>query len=316
MNVIAASKLGKSWLVMMMALCMAAAMDWLGFKTIGGDVLIIDNELHPETSAHRLPKLAAAMGIPLENIDDHVFIVNLRGRLKNIYQLRSYLKQFKPGQFRLIIIDAFYRMLPQGLDENDNGGMANLYNVLDQIAEELGASLVLIHHSSKGSQSSKAITDVGSGAGSMSRATDTHLVLRHHEEKGAVVLDAAVRSFKPIEPMYLRWCFPVWTPAPDLDPEKLRPEKPRKPKPATDKAAKKVWTIDTFVATFLKPDPQTKDAITIAAALEDQDLSERKAGQLLKAAVDGGKVHAWKSSNPAVGHRYATKPQPLIGGDK
>ncbi len=44
------------------------------------------------------------------------------------------------------------------------------------------------------SQAGKAITDVGAGAGSQSRATDTHLILRPHEEKNCAVLDAAVRS--------------------------------------------------------------------------------------------------------------------------
>lgn len=48
------------------------------------------------------------------------------------------------------------------------------------------------------------LTDVGAGAGSQSRATDAHVVLRPHEEDGVAVLDAAVRSWPPIEPMCMR----------------------------------------------------------------------------------------------------------------
>ena len=46
----------------------------------------------------------------------------------------------------------------------------------------LGCSFVLIHHSTKGNQSGKTITDVG--AGSQSRTTDTHLIrdAREHTE--------------------------------------------------------------------------------------------------------------------------------------
>ncbi len=75
---------------------------------------------------------------------------------------------------------------------------------------QLNCSFVLVHHASKGNQSVKSVTDVGAGAGSQSRATDTHLVLRHHQEPGCVVVDAAVRSWPPIEPQCLRWSFPVW----------------------------------------------------------------------------------------------------------
>src|SRR5207253_1838389 len=73
-----------------------------------------------------------------------------------------------------------------------------------------------------GSQADKAVTDVGAGAGSQSRAADSHLILRPHEEAGCFVLAAVVRSFAPVEPLPLRWEFPIWTPADDLDASKLR----------------------------------------------------------------------------------------------
>ena len=54
--------------------------------------------------------------------------------------------------------------MPAGADENDNATMAGLYNALDCYADALGAAFVNIHHSSKGDQSGKAVTDVGAGA--------------------------------------------------------------------------------------------------------------------------------------------------------
>ncbi len=79
-------------------------------------------------------------------------------------------------------------------------------------------SFICIHHASKGNQSDKATTDVGAGAGAQSRAVDTHLVLRPHEEDDAIVLDAAVRSWPPVQSRALRWTFPVWNPAGDIGP--------------------------------------------------------------------------------------------------
>jgi hypothetical protein len=44
----------------------ATGRPWLGFHTVKGDVLILDNELHGETSANRIPKVADARGIGVD----------------------------------------------------------------------------------------------------------------------------------------------------------------------------------------------------------------------------------------------------------
>ena len=97
-----------------------------------------------------------------------------------------------------------------------------LYNILDEYAAELGAAWANIHHASKGTQSDKSVTDVGAGAGSQSRAADTHIILRPHEQDGLVVLDAALRSFPPVEPLVLQWSYPLWRPAEGVDPKQLK----------------------------------------------------------------------------------------------
>jgi len=97
-----------------------------------------------------------------------------------------------------------------------------LYNLIDSIAAKLECAWFNIHHSSKGAQGEKSITDVGSGAGAQSRAADSHLILRAHEEDGGVVFEGAVRSFPPIQPIGLRWKFPLWVPDLSLDPDKLK----------------------------------------------------------------------------------------------
>jgi hypothetical protein len=100
--------------------------------------------------------------------------------------------------------------------------MASTYNRLDAIAKRLDAALVCIHHTSKGSQAEKAVTDVGSGAGSMSRAADTHLVLREHELEKHLVIDAACRSWAPIEAAVVRFEYPRFYPEPMADPTALK----------------------------------------------------------------------------------------------
>ncbi len=314
MNVIASSKTGKSWLVTDLALAVATGRPWLdAFPTERGNVLIIDNELHHETSAHRIPKVMEARGIRLDEVGQSVFVANVRGRLKDIIGLGTPFAEMQPGQYRLIILDAFYRFMPKDMDENDNGTMATVYNYLDSYTARLGCSFVLVHHSTKGNQSGKAITDVGAGAGSQSRATDTHLVLRPHEQLDVVVLDAAVRSWPPILPRCLRWTFPVWTLDDALDPADLRPERPRwKPKPemVETKAVEPAWDAERFAAAFVSDTPAL--IMRIIQMATDAGLSEGRAKKLLKQTEAQGLIHRWRfGANHPV--QFATQPQPRDG---
>ena len=294
MNIIAASKVGKSWLATNLALTFATRRKWLGrFDTAGGDVLIVDNELHPETSAYRIPAVADANAISLDEYADHVFVMNLRGELVTLPQLAITLDSIEPGRFKLVILDAFYRFLPPGVDENDNGEMAQLYNSLDRVAAKLKCAFVCIHHASKGSQSAKAVTDVGSGAGSMSRAADCHVVLRPHEESNVVVMEAATRSWPPLQPLCLRWEFPIFTEDPTLDPTLLKPDRPKRPARAdtVKTPAEPGWTHQRFTKEFCDATPQTRDAILAKAV--DGGLAARKADELFKLAEGAGLLFEW-----------------------
>lgn len=101
----------------------------------------------------------------MREIAQRISVDNLRGRIQDIFALAPYFANIEPGRFKVIVLDAFYRFMPCGGDENDNGTMANIYNAIDRFADRLGCCFVLIHHSTKGSQSAKGVTDVGAGAG-------------------------------------------------------------------------------------------------------------------------------------------------------
>jgi hypothetical protein len=154
-------------------------------------------------------------------------VVSLRGRLTDFRGLKTIIENIETGKYQVIVVDAYYRMIPSGTSENDNSAVAGIYNLIDQYAAMTDAAWLLIHHATKGSQSDKAVTDVGAGAGSQSRAADCHLILRPHEEDGCIVLEAAVRSFKPVEPLVLQWEFPLWTPREDMNPAELKGRKTR-----------------------------------------------------------------------------------------
>ena len=287
----------------------AAGKPWLGiFPTVPGNVLIIDNELHPETIAHHLRAVANANGVEVSGDDRAISLWPLRGRLQSVYQIAEVLKERERGEFSFIIFDAFYRVLPPGTDENSNADMPNIYNAIDSIAESTGAASALVHHASKGNQSEKSVTDVGSGAGSISRAADTHLILRRHQEDGAYVLDVAVRSWPPAAPLCLRWRFPQWELAPDLDPAALwTARKPAK----KEETPFDGWDAER-VANLCPPEPTHPATVLFKASRAG--LSERKAKGLLAEAISQGLLREVPRAGKGGGRNLARAPlTPPVG---
>ena len=226
MNIIASPKVGKSWLVLSLAVSMSNGNPWLGMETQRCNVLLVDNELHVETLAQRLRGVAMEQGEAL----DCLSVLPLRGRSKPLNVIRDLVVgEARKNKCGLIILDALYRFLPEGVSENDNAAMTALYNTIDQMAKESECSIILIHHSSKGNQADKSVTDGGAGAGAVSRAADAHVFLREHDEEGCAVFAAVARSFPPMEPFVIQGQYvdhaKVWTTAKHLDPGCLKGRK-------------------------------------------------------------------------------------------
>lgn len=208
-NIIASAKMGKSFLAGGLAWCIATGTPWLSHEVQKGRVLIIDNELHPETLASRLDAIANKMMIAPADRNDAIDVLPLRGVGLDIEKLGARLA-IERGRYALVIMDALYRFIPKGVSENDNASMMTIYNRLDEYAKTWDCAIAVVHHTSKGQQGEKAVTDVGSGAGSIARAADLHLVIRPHEQDGLAVLDFECRSWKRHEPVSIRYEYPLW----------------------------------------------------------------------------------------------------------
>lgn len=219
-NIIAATKFGKSWFALILLICVSTGRDWLGRRVARGNVLLIDNELHGETIENRISAVRFHMGIEHDEHRERFEYVSCRGDWISIQDLIEGIPaKHPPGSLNLIVIDAKYRLFGNGLEENSNDDQTTFHNMIDQFAKIMDCPIVLVHHATKGDQSGKAVTDMGSGGGSQSRAVDCHMTIRPHQQPGLAVLEAAVRSFAPVEPMTLRWNWPLWTVADDVEPE-------------------------------------------------------------------------------------------------
>jgi hypothetical protein len=287
-NFIAASKRGKTHLAMQLAVSIATGRCWLEkFPTRKSRVLYVDFELHRATFANRLAAVASAMGVTLDELDGALDVLSLRGTTHDITSLD---RIFSPGRYGAIFLDAIYRAIPAGVDENSNSEMTQIWNRIDTGASRSGAAIFGIHHASKGNQSQKSAVDVGSGAGAMARAADTHLVFRQHAQDDAVVMDAAIRSFAPLESVALRWAYPLWSLAPDLSPIDLktaRPKQAAEPKPPKPEPI----SLDGFLGRFVTAEPVKKTTIASRARLAG--VSGRRVDDLLAMAVAENRVFLW-----------------------
>jgi hypothetical protein len=305
MNVVAAPKVRKSWLVHALAIAAAQGAPWMGFNVAKCGVLLIDGELHPQTLAHRMRAVGESMLATHADLD-LIEVWPRRGARTDIHDIAEAIERDGVGGARIIIIDALYRFLPIGAEENSNEAVTMVYNVLDALAARTGSAVVVVHHASKGDQSGKSVTDVGSGAGSQSRAADSHLVLRAHEEEGAVVVDAVVRSFAPIEPYCMRFKYPRWERADDLDPADLyRPGRKRRGVDAEPGAEVIDWTPEAFGRIIVGDVPSLRDEVLGRA--RERGLTIKHAERLLRQAVDGGHAHR-HVDGPCSPHRFSTVP--------
>ena len=305
MNIIASPKMGKSWFVSALAISIASGLDWLGLPVEQGRVLHIDNELHACTSAYRYGVISEAMGMPHRLYSENIDVVSLRGQLRDLYSMGSLFDQDAAGRYKLVIIDAFYRTLPRDTDENDNAAIASLYNRIDHYAAQLQCAFVLIHHSSKGSQSGKAVTDVGAGAGSQSRAADTHLILRPHQDDDIIVLESAIRSWPPMSPLALAWEWPLFKPTEEVDASALLGSAKPKTKPRD-------IALEDFIDQCIGiSDPCSQRSVSYEAGRQ-YGLPERQADRMLDLAIERGLATKIRIGSYM---RYV-KNRPGITGDK
>lgn len=209
-NLIASTKVGKSWFAMFLLFCVACGERWLGRPTRKGRVCLVDNEIRHNELENRFAAVHQALDFDTSDAAPFDFFA-MRGEVAGLGELEANLGRYGKGELSLLVIDAKYRLFCHGMQENSNDDQTVFHNRIDQLASRLDCAVLLIHHSTKGSQATKTVTDIGSGGGSQSRAVDCHMVLRPHEQEGLAVLDAAGRNFAPSPSVTVKWEFPLWS---------------------------------------------------------------------------------------------------------
>ena len=177
----APSKSGKTFLLMNLAISIAEGKTWLGMKCRKGKVCYVNLEVDQASSLWRFREIYERRGLkPGPNLT----IWNLRGRAATMDRLTPILiRRFKEKGYEAVIIDPIYKVITG--DENNATEMSRFCSYFDQVATEMGVSVIYVHHHSKGASSKYAnAADRSSGSGVFARDPDAILNMRRLNAEG------------------------------------------------------------------------------------------------------------------------------------
>lgn len=225
MMIASSSKAGKSFLVEELAIAVAHGKSWLNNPCKKGPVLYVNMELSDSSCWNRFGKLYKALNNS-ENGTNGKFnpsttgnldVWNLRGQQVTANQLAAAIEQLDK-KYTLIILDPIYKLFEGS--ENDQESTANFCKAVDRMAET-GASVVYVHHHSKGAQGSKSSMDRASGSGVFARDVDALLDLTQlfpggkepteagDSKKTIWKVETTLREFAPLPPFIVSFLYPL-----------------------------------------------------------------------------------------------------------
>lgn len=172
-----ASKSGKSFMLIELALCMASGRPWMGYKCEECKVLYVNLEISEPSFAHRIECVSDAMDVNMNACDINLKIINLRGISVDLKKMSGALigtiltEEAETGvPFSAVILDPIYKI--SNGEENSAKDVGAFCHELDRIATATGASIIYSHHHSKGDQGYKSAQDRASGSGVFARDAD------------------------------------------------------------------------------------------------------------------------------------------------
>ena len=215
-----ASKAGKSFLLMELAIALSEGMKWLGFQCKKSKVLYINLEINEASCVHRFIEIYNALKIAPKHSDDLV-VWNLRGHAMPLDKLAPILIRRVLNQgYGAIIIDPIYKVITG--DENNASQMGAFSNQFDKICKEAGVSAIYSHHHSKGSQGFKKAMDRASGSGVFARDPDAQLDMIQLETSDEFMaqnadvitstawrLESSLREFRNFKPVNFWFEYPI-----------------------------------------------------------------------------------------------------------
>ena len=195
-ELIAPSKCRKSFFALDLALHVAAGLPFCGLAVPKPRrVLLVNLEIKRDWMKRRVLQRLGGYGLSAADLRGRLLVMNCRGQGGHVRDaILSRVKALKPD---FVIIDPRYKLMRPDEDENTGNGLIGILNLLDAVAEE-GAAVMIVSHDKKGDIKSQDIRDRGAGSNWAARDVDCRFVMtpRKNDEYG-VEVGVLARNYPP-----------------------------------------------------------------------------------------------------------------------
>ena len=299
-----ASKAGKSYLLIELAVAVATGGWWLDrFKCMEGCVLYVNLEIQKPQFMHRVCRVTEATGADRALVRGNLMVANLRGKYTDAATLvDDLISSYGKDAFDLVIIDPAYKVQPGS--ENDADAITRFCAELDRLVEGLDCTVAYSHHHSKGGQGGKNAQDRASGSGVFGRDADALIDMvelginedafmaeRLRGRRGAIPfrLEFVLRDFKSPEPLDIWFTHPIHVTDDTGTLESCEVRKPGKPHgPARNRSEAARAEIEAALEEFMGGEDEVarkdfikyigKDKRTVDKHVGDSELFELVSG--------------------------------------
>jgi hypothetical protein len=141
-------KLGKTWLLLDLAIAVAAGEKALGRFAVPkpGPVLIVLEESGRAALHRRLDKLVRSRALPPESLSEFLFAANRRVRLNDDGWKERLLDAAAARPWRLIAFDPFARVKGAEVEENSQREIGPVLDFLRELRDASSATVAYVHH--------------------------------------------------------------------------------------------------------------------------------------------------------------------------
>mgnify|MGYP003292150347 CR=1 FL=1 len=212
--IVGQAKAGKSILALLLAVCIALGLPFLGKQTTRRPVYLANLEVSAKQYKKRLRRICKALGVNPEALRGWLFIDNMRGETAS---WEAVLAMCQAHGCTVAIIDPFYQIAR--IVETDEQQCLDTVEQMKPFAKA-GITLGIVFHSPKGFSGDRQLIDMISGSAILARFPESIIgFLNHATDKTARVVDAVLRNYPPPEPFAVSLANGLLELAPDISPE-------------------------------------------------------------------------------------------------
>ena len=231
--IVGPAKAAKSWLALILCVCVATGRDFYGRATKRQVVYYANVEVSAKQAKKRLRAICRGMNIDTAELAGWLHIDNLRGTTATWERCRSAAHTVCAD---VVVIDPFYQVF-KGEERDETACLAAVEEMKKFLAD--GLTLFVVFHAPKGYSGDRQIVDMISGSSILVRFPENVIaILPHATDKDARVIDCSVlRDYAAPDPFCVRFEDGTLALAPDIQPI-LKGSKTTKAAKSDDQKAK------------------------------------------------------------------------------